>query len=418
MCRDCGQVFEAPAPAPRPRCPVCRSPGTLAHRELFDLAIAHVDADAFYASVEKRDDPALRDRPVIVGGGRRGVVAAACYIARAQGVRSAMPMFKALKSCPDAVVVRPRMAVYAETSRLIRGLMEALTPLVEPLSLDEAFMDLSGTARLHGAPPAVLLARLAREVRAQAGVSVSVGLSHNKFLAKIASDLDKPQGFALIGRAETAEFLADQPVGLLWGVGRAAQARLEAEGIRRLSDLRAADPARLVARHGADALRLHRLAHGLDDRPVSPRAPIKSLSNETTFDQDLGAAALDGPLWRLAEKLSARAKAAGLAGRTVTLKLKRADFRLLTRSVTPSQPVILADSLYRAAAPLLAKTGAEGPFRLLGLGLGGLVPAAEAEGPGDLLDPGALRRGAAERAADVIRARFGAGVIGKGRGLR
>ncbi|PJN96384.1 DNA polymerase IV, partial [Amaricoccus sp. HAR-UPW-R2A-40] len=203
LCRDC----LTPSPDPG-RCPACRSPRTVAHPELLDLAIAHVDCDAFYASVEKRDDPSLRDVPLIVGGGQRGVVTTACYLARIHGVRSAMPMFQARRLCPQAVVVKPRMARYVEVSRQIRALMEALTPLVEPLSLDEAFLDLTGTERLHKAPPALLLARLQARVEAELGVSVSVGLSHNKFLAKTASDLDKPRGFSVIGRAETAAFLA------------------------------------------------------------------------------------------------------------------------------------------------------------------------------------------------------------------
>ena len=187
LCRDCLTEFETGN-----RCPACRSPRILAHPELARLAIAHMDCDAFYASVEKRDNPELRDKPVIVGGGTRGVVSTCCYIARINGVRSAMPMFQALKLCPEAVVVKPRMSVYVEVSRAIRAMMEALTPAIEPLSLDEAFIDLTGTARLHGAPPAVMLARLMQRMETELGLSGSVGLSHNKFLAKIASDLDKP----------------------------------------------------------------------------------------------------------------------------------------------------------------------------------------------------------------------------------
>ena len=179
----------------------------VAHDELGQLSIAHMDCDAFYASVEKRDNPTLRDRPVIVGGGTRGVVSTCCYIARIKGVRSAMPMFQALKLCPEAVVVKPRFPAYLEASRAIRAMMEELTPSIEPLSLDEAFLDLSGTARLHGAPPAVLLARLTKRMEDELGLTGSIGLSHNKFLAKIASDLDKPRGFSVIGRAETESFL-------------------------------------------------------------------------------------------------------------------------------------------------------------------------------------------------------------------
>jgi DNA polymerase-4 len=418
LCRDCLHAFEAPDGA-RARCPACRSPRAMAHAELHGLAIAHLDCDAFYAAVEKREDPSLRDRPLIIGGGRRGVVSTACYLARTRGVRSAMPMFKALKLCPEAEVVRPRMALYAQVSAQIRAMMEALTPLVEPLSLDEAFLDLSGTERLHGLSPAAAMAGLARRIERELGVTASVGLSHNKFLAKIASDLDKPRGFSVIGRAETAGFLADKPVSMIWGAGRATVERLEAEGLRTLGDLRRADRGRLAARHGAQGDRLWRLAQGDDPRRVSPRNPVKSLSNETTFAEDLGdAELLDGHLWRMAEKVSARAKAKGLAGRTVTLKLKRADHRLLTRRASLPDAAQLADRLYRAARPLLDKSLRQGPFRLLGLGLSELAPEGEAERSGDLLDPDAARRGAAERAADRIRERFGDGAILKGRALR
>jgi len=418
LCRDCGATFEVAAGA-RPRCPACRSPRALAHPELHALSIAHLDCDAFYASVEKRDDPALRDVPLIIGGGRRGVVSTACYIARTRGVRSAMPMFKALKLCPEAVVIKPRMEHYAAVSRQIRGLMDALTPMIEPLSLDEAFLDLSGTQRLHGMSPAAAMARLIRRIETEVGVSASVGLSHNKFLAKIASDLDKPRGFSVIGRAETEAFLIDKPIRIVWGIGEASAAKLEGEGIRTLRDLLRADPDRIVARHGAMGARLLKLARGEDARRVAPDAALKSISNETTFDTDVSdPELLDGHLWRMAEKAAGRAKAKGLAGRTVTLKLKRADFRLLTRRATPPEPVQLADRLYRLARPMLQREMNAGPFRLLGVGISDLVPESEAERSGDLLDPDAGRRGAAEKAADAIRERFGLGAILKGRSLR
>ncbi|MFN3614584.1 MAG: DNA polymerase IV, partial [Rubrimonas sp.] len=285
LCRDCLARFETAND--RPRCPVCVGPRVIAHPELWSLAVAHVDCDAFYAAVEKRDDPSLRDRPVIVGGGRRGVVSTCCYIARIKGVRSAMPMFKALALCPEAVVIKPRMSVYAEASRAIRALMLGLTPLVEPLSLDEAFLDLSGTERLHGAPPAVMLARLQARVAAEVGVTVTVGLSHNKFLAKIASELDKPRGFSVVGRAETEAFLGPRPVTAIWGVGREMAARLREHGVERIEQLRAHDKAALTARFGAMGARLHDLARGIDMRPVSPRHDARSVSAETTFDDDI-----------------------------------------------------------------------------------------------------------------------------------
>ncbi len=417
LCRDCLSTFDA-AP-PRGRCPACRSPRLLSHPELFELSIAHMDCDAFYASVEKRDDPALADKPVIVGGGQRGVVSTCCYIARIRGVRSAMPMFQALKLCPEAVVIKPRMQAYVHVSRQIRAMMEGMTPAIEPLSLDEAFLDLTGTARLHGAPPAVMLARLLRRMETELGVSGSIGLSHNKFLAKIASDLDKPRGFSVIGRAETQAFLTPRPVRIIWGVGTATQTALEQAGIRSIADLLRWDRADLTARFGQMGDRLWHLARGLDSRPVRRDEQLKSISKETTFAEDTSDPdLLDGHLWRLAEQVADRAKAKALAGRTVTLKLKRGDFQLVTRRHALDDPTQIADRIYRAARSLLDHAGAQGPFRLIGVGISDLSPEDQADRSGDLLDPDARKRAAAERAADAIRARFGHAAIIKGRALR
>ncbi|MBI1220721.1 MAG: DNA polymerase IV [Rhodobacteraceae bacterium] len=415
LCRDCLTPFDGASA----RCPACRSPRLLSHAELFALPIAHIDCDAFYASVEKRDNPALRDVPLIVGGGHRGVVSTCCYIARIRGVRSAMPMFQALKLCPDATVVKPRMEVYVTASRQIRALMEELTPAIEPLSLDEAFLDLSGTERLHGHPPALLLARLVKRIEAEVGVTASVGLSHNKFLAKIASDLDKPRGFSIIGRAETTAFLRDKPVRMIWGVGAAGQEALAAAGIRTIADLLRWDRKDLGHRFGQMGDRLWHLARGEDRRRVQRDAALKSISNETTFNEDTAdRELLDGHLWRLAEKVADRAKARDLAGRTVTLKLRRAAFTLLTRRHALREPTQMADTLYRAARELLDQVAEPGPFRLIGVGLSDLCPDAMADRTPDLLDPEAARRAAAERAADTIRAKFGLDAIVKGRALR
>lgn len=414
LCRDCLSVSVSGG-----RCPACRSPRILCHDELFDLTIAHVDCDAFYASVEKRDNPALRDKPVIIGGGRRGVVSTACYIARIRGVRSAMPMFQALRLCPDAVVVKGRMQVYVDVSRRIRAMMDELTPLVEPLSLDEAFLDLGGTARLHGAPPAVMLSRLVRRMEAELGITASVGLSHNKFLAKVASDLDKPRGFSVIGRAETADFLRDRPVRLIWGVGEAGRAALEAAGIRTFADLLRWTRQDLHARFGSSGDRLWHLARGEDRRRVSAERAVKSISNETTFGEDTADPdILDGHIWRLAEKVADRAKAKDLAGRVVTLKLKRRDHSLATRRVALRGPTQMADRIYRTARDLFDQTAEPGPLRLVGVGLSDLCAATAADAMGDLLDPQAGRRAGAERATDAIRARFGHDAIRKGRALR
>ena len=414
LCRDCLTRL-----GDERRCPSCGSPRVLHHPELFDLTIAHMDCDAFYASVEKRDNPELADKPVIIGGGRRGVVSTACYVARIRGVRSAMPMFQALKLCPDAVVIKPRMSVYAEVSRQIRAMMDELTPDVEPLSLDEAFMDLSGTQRLHGAPPAVMLARLVKRMKDELGLTGSIGLSHNKFLAKVASDLDKPRGFSVIGKAETAKFLHDKPVRLIWGIGPAAQESLERAGIRTFSDLLRWDHEALTARFGSMGHRLWHLARGQDKRRVSAHAPMKSISNENTFFEDTADPdILDGHLWRMAEKVADRAKAKGLAGRVVTLKLKRANHKILTRRVSLRDATQMADRIYRTARSLFDQVGDQGPYRLLGCGLSDLCPAEQADALGDLLDPGAVQRSKAERAADEIRRKFGSDSIVKGRALR
>ncbi|MEO0401485.1 MAG: DNA polymerase IV [Pseudomonadota bacterium] len=414
ICRDCLTDFDTAR-----RCPACGSPRVVSHPELFDLSIAHMDCDAFYASVEKRDDPSLEGKPVIIGGGRRGVVSTACYVARIRGVRSAMPMFQALKLCPDAVIIKPRMEAYVEASRAIRAMMEEMTPAIEPLSLDEAFLDLRGTTKLHGAPPAVMLARLIKRMRDELGLTGSIGLSHNKFLAKVASDLEKPHGFSVIGLAETGDFLRDKPVRLIWGIGPAAQASLDKAGIRTFSDLLRWERTDLVARFGSMGERLYHLARGQDKRRVSRDAPMKSISNETTFHDDTSNPdILDGHLWRMAEKVSDRAKAKGLAGRVVTLKLKRYDHSSLTRRVSLRDPAQLADTIYRTARGLFDTVADQGPFRLLGCGISDLCSADAAETSGDLLDPDARKRGQAERAADAIRDRYGSSAILKGRSLR
>lgn len=415
LCRDCLTLTDSPAP----RCPACRSPRMVAHGELTQLSIAHMDCDAFYASVEKRDNPALRDQPVIVGGGQRGVVSTCCYIARIKGVRSAMPMFQALKLCPEAVVVKPRFSAYTEASRAIRAMMEELTPSIEPLSLDEAFLDLTGTARLHGAPPAVLLARLTKRMEDELGLTGSIGLSHNKFLAKVASDLDKPRGFSVIGKAETEAFLRPRSVRIIWGVGTATQTALEQAGIRTIADLLRWDRADLGARFGSMGDRLWHLARGMDTRRVQRDERPKSISKETTFFEDTSDPdLLDGHIWRLAEQVADRAKAKRLSGRTVTLKLKRKDFQLITRRHALSDPTQLTDRIYRAARDLFDHAGTKGPFRLIGVGISDLAPEDQADLSQDLLDPEARRRAAAERATDAIRAKFGNDAIIKGRALR
>ena len=419
LCRDCGREgVEGPDAAAKPaRCPQCASPRVLAHPELGSLTVAHIDCDAFYASIEKRDDPSLADRPVIVGGGHRGVVSAACYVARMYGVRSAMPMFKALEACPGAVVIPPRMAKYAAVGEEVREMMLGVTPLVEPLSIDEAFLDLSGTEAVNAGSPARTLALLARRIERELRLTVSIGLSYNKFLAKIASDLDKPRGFAVVGRAEALEFLGRRPVGTIWGVGKVTEAALNADGISTIAELRERSERDLVARYGAIGKRLYRFSRGEDDRRVEPNQPTKSISAENTFDSDhADAAFLKAELWPLCETVARRLKDSRLAARTVTLKLKTAKFKLLTRQRRLSAPTQLAAVLYRDAAGLLDAALDGTRYRLIGVGGGDLVDGAEADPP-DLLDPTRGKDLKVERAIDAVRAKLGAKAIAKGRGM-
>ncbi|MEP9353054.1 DNA polymerase IV [Xanthobacter sp. KR7-65] len=409
FCRDC--LADAPNGL---RCSACGSPRIARHPELDTLSIAHVDCDAFYAAVEKRDDPSLADVPLIIGGGKRGVVSTACYIARIHGVRSAMPMFKALALCPQAVVLKPNMEKYVRVGREVRARMQALTPLVEPLSIDEAFLDLSGTQALHAMSPARTLARFARDVEREVGITVSVGLAANKFLAKIASDLDKPRGFSVLGQAEAADFLAPRPVTFIWGVGAAFGGRLARDGFATIGDLQRADRADLARRYGAEGLRLARLAFGLDTRKVEPRREAKSVSAETTFDKDIAALRpLEQTLYALAEEVSERLKRADIAGRSVTLKLKTADFRLRTRSRTLEAPTCLAARIHAAAHELLVKETDGTAFRLIGVGVSDLGPIADAD-PADLVDTTTQRLKATEAAMDSLRAKFGRAAVSRG----
>ena len=413
LCRDCGRR----PPPDAGTCPACGSARVLHHAELHDLAIAHLDCDAFYAAIEKRDRPELCDVPVIVGGRHRGVVAACCYIARGYGVRSAMPMFQALKRCPDAAVVKPDMNKYSAVGRAVRAMMLDLTPLVEPLSIDEAFMDLSGTQSLHRASPAGTLAALARRVEDELSITVSIGLSYNRFLAKIASDLDKPRGFAVLGRFEARSFLAGRPVGLLWGVGEAMQRRLGQDGIATIGELAGIDEAELVARYGRVGRRLYMCARGEDDRPVDPEREAKSMSSEITLDVDLSDAdALRPILWQLAETVSRRMKKAEIAGGGVTLKLKTADFRIVTRARRLNAPTQSAEEMFRAAEPLLMREADGRAFRLIGIGAHDLVDAGAAV-QGDLFGGVSPNAEKIDGALDAVREKFGDSAIVRGRGF-
>jgi DNA polymerase IV len=415
LCRDC--LVESPGVKPG-RCAQCGSPRLAAYPAGNILTIAHIDCDAFYASIEKRDNPGVWDRPVIIGGGRRGVVSTCCYIARTFGVRSAMPMFQALKLCPQAVVIAPDMAKYIQVGRQIKSLMHDLTPLVEPVSIDEAFLDLTGCEGVHGAGAALTLARLARKIETEIGVTVSIGLSDCKFLAKFASDLDKPRGYSIVERSEAMALLAPLPVNRIWGVGKAAQARLNNAGLRLIGDIQALDQATILARHGAEGGRLWRLARGIDERRVTPERETKSISSETTFDVDTAdKEQLIRTLLALCERVAARLKKERLACKSVTLKLRTADFKLRTRARSGFEPTQLATRLFLVARSLLEKEMDGGRFRLLGVATADFV-GAEAADRGDLVDKGVGRERARESAIDSLRDKFGAGAVVRGLAFR
>jgi DNA polymerase-4 len=403
FCRDC----LAEQKADLRRCIACGSPRLVRHRELYDLTLAHIDCDAFYAAVEKRDNPELADKPVIIGGGKRGVVSTACYIARIHGVRSAMPMFKALEACPEAIVIRPDMEKYVKVGREVRAMMQELTPLVQPLSIDEAFLELGGPQRLHHDPPARTLAKFVKRVEKEIGISISVGLSYCKFLAKVASDLHKPRGFSVIGREEAISFLAPRPVTTIWGVGKAFAATLEADGIRTIGQLQTMEENDLMRRYGSMGQRLFRLSRGIDDRDVHLNDAAKSVSSETTFFDDISRYDDLVPILRnLSEKVSWRLKKHGIAGHTVVLKMKSADFRSRTRNRRLEDPTQLADKIFRTGLDLLERETDGTKFRLIGIGVTDLCDAARADPP-DLIDRQSVRRAAAEAAMDKLRDKFG-----------
>ncbi len=412
-CRDCFAI----AKGQPSRCKSCGSVRIVSHPRLLELSVAHVDCDAFYASIEKRDNPAIAGKPVIVGGGKRGVVSTCCYIARTFGVRSAMPMYKALKACPNAVVVSGRMDVYVTEGKKIREMMRALTPLVEPVSIDEAYLDLTGTEKLHHAPPAVSLMKLQKQVEKELNLTISVGLSGNKFLAKISSEEDKPRGFFALSPEEAPEFLAPRSLRIIGGVGPALEKRLNMEGYQTVRDLQRVDPKVLMKTFGDTGWWLHNCAFGRHTRKITTDSERKSVSSETTFFEDVKElAALEDHLWRLSQRTADRAKASGVDGKVVTLKLKSAAFKTITRRVSLSSPTQLAQVIFRTAKPMLAKEVNGTSFRLIGVGVSDLTPAAS-DGL-DLADPQALKRAQAERAADKARAKFGAAVVTTGRGAR
>ena len=410
ICRDCLWTSDRKAE----RCGACGSRRVVSHDELDGLTIAHLDCDAFYASVEKRDRPELRDVPVIVGGGKRGVVSTCCYIARMYGVHSAMPMFKALKACPEAVVLKPDFRKYVPESERIFGLVRELTPLVQTLSLDEAWIDLAGTERLNGGPPAFQLVRLQKRIEDEIGLSVSIGLAPNRFLAKIASELDKPRGFSVIG-AESKALLAPKAVRILPGVGPVFGKTLQSDGYATVGDLAAAEVRDLVKRYGETGLRLHDLAHGRDARAVRPEHDRKGMSAETTFNDDLTSAQdLESELWPLCEKLASKARRDGVASRVIVLKLRRTDFKIVTRRISLPDPVQTARALFAAGRELMApELGI--PYRLIGNGMAEVLDAEDTSALFETTESRALKT---ETAIDRLRAKFGAGAVVAGRALK
>ena len=417
LCRDCAALWDSDGATPPGRCPECGGRRLFGHPELASLSMAHIDCDAFYASVEKRDNPEIAGRPVIVGGGRRGVVSACCYIARINGVRSAMPMFQALKLCPKAVVLRPDMDKYQRVGGQIRALMQDLTPLVEPLSIDEAFLDLTGTESLHRGTPAQTLVRLVKRIEDEIGVTASIGLSYNKFLAKVSSDLDKPRGFAVIGEAEAVDFLTEKPVKMIWGVGKALERKLHQDGLSTIGQLREMPLKNMIQRYGSMGERLYHFSRGIDDRKVDPTSETKSISNETTFAEDLSDFhELAHILWPLCESVARRLKKHEYSAGSVQLKLRTSDFKILTRSRKLSTPTQLAEILFRQGLELLEKEADGRRYRLLGIGGADLGPPEDADVP-DLADPDRDKAAKLERVMDEIREKLGSDAVIKGRSL-
>ncbi len=413
ICRECLSTFDSKVLY----CANCESLNLISHKEIEKLDIAHVDCDAFYASIEKRDNPKLKNSAVIIGGGKRGVVATACYLARIKGVRSAMPMYKALKLCPSAIIIKPNMSKYRDASRKIQNLINQLTPLTEPISLDEAFLDLSGTKKLHKKIPAVLLAELSKKINQEVGISVSIGLSYNKFLAKICSDLDKPKGFSLLGRGDSKKFLSSQPVEILWGVGKILKRKLNDDGIKTISQIEELGIKEVINRYGSIGSHIYSLSQGKDLRRVVPQRQIKSISHETTFENDISdKEVLEKKLWSLCEKVSKRSKEKGLGGQTITLKLKTKEFKLISRSCTIDEPTQIGELIFQNSKTLLDREDDKVKYRLIGVGISNLKDSELCD-LYDLINISKTKNAKIEYAIDDIRNKFGKDLIKKGRSI-
>lgn len=413
LCRDC--LVDIKNYIPKMVCPSCHSPRIVAHAELNDLNIAHIDCDAFYASIEKRDKPELNSKPLIIGGRNRGVVSTCCYIARTYGVKSAMPMFQAIKLCPNATILPPNMEKYISVSKEIRVLFEELTPVVEPISIDEAFLDLNGTKNLHKMSAAKILMKTAKKINDEIGITVSIGLSYNKFLAKLASDLDKPHGFSIIGKEEAKSFLATQPINKIWGVGKVLNNKMNRAGITQIGQLQRMDLKKLVKDYGVIGERLYYFSRGEDARNVTEHRKTKNISNETTLEKDIsGYHELKKILWNLCEKLSSRLKQQKASAKTITLKLKTSNFRTISRSVTLDQPTQMAQKIYEHGSFLLKPECNGLEYRLIGIGVSNFFDNQHSDLP-SLIDEGQERKIKTEKAIDKIREKFGTNIINKGR---
>jgi DNA polymerase-4 len=379
----------------------------------WERAIAHVDMDAFYASIEIRDDPSLAGKPVVVGGATaaRGVVSAASYEARKYGIHSAMPMAQAERRCPHLVRLRVDFVKYQSVSQRIMEILHTFSPLVEPLSLDEAFLDLSGMERSLGSPP-LLGRRIKDAIRDAERLTASIGIAPVKFVAKIASDLEKPDGFVVVLPGRVEEFLRPLPLERLWGVGPRTREELAALGLRTIGELAACDRRKLTARFGQHGEHLHRLATGVDEREVVPDWEAKSYSHEETFERDLtDGDCLEAVLLDQAHRVARRLRRDGVIAKTVQLKLRYHDFRTLTRQTTLRSPTADAALIYEAARMLFQREWNRQPVRLIGAGVQGVVPVGS-----EVLDLFVSREEGERRrrlvdAIDRIEDRFGRGKV-------
>ena len=416
ICRDCFVLLNKNVT----RCKECKSPRLIFNSDIEGLTIAHLDCDAFYASIEKRENPELKNLPVIVGGGPNGVVTTCCYIARISGVRSAMPMFKAKLLCPQAIVIKPRMKLYKKVSLEIKEILYSVTPLVQFVSIDEAFIDLKGTRRLHKKFPAALLAQIAKQIEENLGITVSIGLSFNKFFAKIGSDLEKPRGLSIVGISDARNILQTKKISILRGVGKKNLEKLRNNGITFIRDLKKYDKRELENNYGALGRRLWYFSRGYDDSRVEPKQIPKSISKEITFDTcSSDTNYIRFRLWEMCEVVSVRLKESDLRTKHLTLKIKPNKSNALTLAVNLETPTNLAELLYQASILLLKKFNTDTEVKLVGISLKSLSKRDDNKTNFNLFDKetSQLNSESAEKAMDSIRKKFGKGSIFKGRSL-